>query len=183
MRNKYRGVCQTCSSAVAAGEGFYADGQVFCSEPIWYLAAQTQTVGCLIQFNQQHGTACASADEAAQVVAKDRQIKLDEGRERVRVALVNGGLIEAAADARVRSLDAVIEKVLGSVVAINEMSWDQITEVRNELQRRSRARERRGVLKTHELEDKCPRCGGAGGADKWKLTGWTCHRCLGSGKF
>lgn len=28
----------------------------------------------------------------------------------------------------------------------------------------------------------CPRCGGAGGADKWKFTGWTCFACGGSGK-
>ncbi len=25
----------------------------------------------------------------------------------------------------------------------------------------------------------CPRCGGAGGADKWKFTGWTCFECDG----
>lgn len=28
----------------------------------------------------------------------------------------------------------------------------------------------------------CPRCGGAGGADKWDLTGWTCYECGGSGR-
>lgn len=28
----------------------------------------------------------------------------------------------------------------------------------------------------------CGRCGGAGGADKWKPTGWTCFECGGSGK-
>lgn len=26
----------------------------------------------------------------------------------------------------------------------------------------------------------CPRCGGAGGADKWKFTGWTCFECNGA---
>lgn len=29
---------------------------------------------------------------------------------------------------------------------------------------------------------KCNRCGGAGGADKWAYTGWTCFDCRGSGK-
>ena len=29
----------------------------------------------------------------------------------------------------------------------------------------------------------CDRCGGAGGADKWALTGWTCFKCGGSGKM
>lgn len=28
---------------------------------------------------------------------------------------------------------------------------------------------------------KCSRCGGAGGADKWKFTGWTCFDCGGKG--
>lgn len=28
----------------------------------------------------------------------------------------------------------------------------------------------------------CPRCGGAGGADKWKFTGWKCFECGGAGK-
>jgi hypothetical protein len=27
----------------------------------------------------------------------------------------------------------------------------------------------------------CKRCGGAGGADHWKFTGWTCYECGGSG--
>lgn len=28
----------------------------------------------------------------------------------------------------------------------------------------------------------CSRCGGAGGADAWAYTGWTCYKCGGSGK-
>lgn len=28
----------------------------------------------------------------------------------------------------------------------------------------------------------CPRCGGAGGADAWRFTGWKCYECGGSGK-
>lgn len=35
---------------------------------------------------------------------------------------------------------------------------------------------------TKVFEDwRCARCGGAGGADKWALTGWTCFECGGSG--
>ena len=30
---------------------------------------------------------------------------------------------------------------------------------------------------------KCHRCGGAGGADKWKFTGWTCFECGGLGNL
>ena len=28
----------------------------------------------------------------------------------------------------------------------------------------------------------CDRCGGAGGADAWAYTGWTCYKCGGEGK-
>lgn len=28
----------------------------------------------------------------------------------------------------------------------------------------------------------CPRCGGRGGSEAWKATGWTCYECGGSGK-
>lgn len=28
----------------------------------------------------------------------------------------------------------------------------------------------------------CPRCGGAGGSDKWAFTGWTCYECGGTGE-
>lgn len=28
----------------------------------------------------------------------------------------------------------------------------------------------------------CDRCGGAGGSDAWKETGWTCYKCSGAGK-
>ncbi len=32
-----------------------------------------------------------------------------------------------------------------------------------------------------EMRKPCRRCGGAGGADAWKHTGWTCYECNGSG--
>ena len=185
MRNRYRGTCHVCISGVAAGEGFYADGKIFCSEPIWFVppAESAQTVWCLAHFNQQRGTACASADEAHDAVANDAKAAQEAAREKVRVALVNGGIAEEAAQARVRSLNAVIEKMFGKVMPLEEMSWDQITDLRNELTRRVAARESRGVLKTFKDDGICPRCGGLGGSEKWRETGWTCHRCLGSGKF
>ena len=29
----------------------------------------------------------------------------------------------------------------------------------------------------------CPRCGGHGGSDAWRYTGWTCYKCGGTGKL
>ncbi|MFI5260833.1 MAG: hypothetical protein ACHQU0_03500 [Candidatus Paceibacteria bacterium] len=31
-------------------------------------------------------------------------------------------------------------------------------------------------------QERCGRCGGAGGSDKWAHTGWTCYECGGTGK-
>ena len=33
----------------------------------------------------------------------------------------------------------------------------------------------------YDYRAKCSRCGGAGGSDAWKFTGWTCFECGGSG--
>lgn len=40
----------------------------------------------------------------------------------------------------------------------------------------------RNGTKYFEGDVPCERCGGAGGADKWAFTGWTCYNCGGSGK-
>ena len=40
----------------------------------------------------------------------------------------------------------------------------------------------RNGTKYYEGSVSCPRCGGAGGADQWKYTGWNCYQCGGSGK-
>ena len=40
----------------------------------------------------------------------------------------------------------------------------------------------RNGTKYYEGMVTCPRCGGAGGANQWAYTGWTCYECGGSGK-
>ncbi len=40
--------------------------------------------------------------------------------------------------------------------------------------------DRNGTKYFHDYT--CPRCGGAGGSDKWQFTGWTCYECRGSGR-
>ena len=41
----------------------------------------------------------------------------------------------------------------------------------------------RNGTKYFEGDIPCSRCGGAGGADKWQFTGWTCYQCGGTGKM
>ena len=185
MKNRYRGTCSVCSVSVEAGEGFYDGGYVFCYEPVWkdMNEASGRTFYCLNEFNKRFGFSFASAAEVFAEEQKHEAEELATVREKVRLDLVNGGLVAAAEEARVRSLEAVIRKVVGADIALNEMTWEQITDVRNELTRRSDARLRRESLQTWKDEDKCPRCGGAGGSDKWSFTGWTCNRCNGSGKY
>jgi hypothetical protein len=45
------------------------------------------------------------------------------------------------------------------------------------------AKKRRQELADFKKRNVCPRCHGAGGSDAWLHTGWTCHRCFGSGKY
>ena len=41
----------------------------------------------------------------------------------------------------------------------------------------------RNGSKHYEALVPCDRCGGAGGAEQWKYTGWTCYKCGGTGKM
>lgn len=41
----------------------------------------------------------------------------------------------------------------------------------------------RNGTKYYEGMISCDRCGGAGGADQWKATGWTCYKCGGTGRI
>jgi len=45
------------------------------------------------------------------------------------------------------------------------------------------AKRRRAELADFKKRNICPRCHGKGGSDEWQMTGWTCNRCHGSGKF
>lgn len=40
----------------------------------------------------------------------------------------------------------------------------------------------RNGTKYYMTKGYCSRCGGAGGADKWQFTGWTCYECGGTGE-
>lgn len=52
-----------------------------------------------------------------------------------------------------------------------------------ELAEKELRKRRREELKKLKEENICPRCDGKGGSSAWFATGWTCHRCFGSGKY
>ena len=42
---------------------------------------------------------------------------------------------------------------------------------------------RRAELRKLKQANVCPRCMGARGSEAWRHSGWTCHRCFGTGKY
>jgi DnaJ-class molecular chaperone len=172
---------------VGAGKGFYEMGYLFCSDPVEYVKPESEygytTTTCLHQYNLQTGESWESAHALHSHLREQDDIARAVFQEEYRLALVNGGVETLAVEANVRSLEAVVVKVLGSAMALSEMTFSEIASVRNELDRRIQAKKMKGIRQEWEREDKCPRCGGAGRADKWAFTGHVCFRCGGSGKY
>lgn len=187
MENRFKGDCRFCGQFVGAGKGFYEYGYVFCSDPVEYVKPESEyghtTTTCLHQYNLQTGESWESAHALHNHLREQDDIARAVFQEEYRLALVNGGVETLAVEANVRSLEAVVVKVLGSAMALSEMTFSEIASVRNELDRRIQAKRMKGVRQEWERQDKCPRCGGAGRADKWAFTGHVCFRCGGSGKY
>jgi DnaJ-class molecular chaperone len=188
MQNRYKGYCNSCGQFVSPESGEYDMGYTWCTETIYFEGEYGRYVYyCLPTYNSKFGTNYASHQEAQNAEWQKREDAIKAVQAQIHSDLLNGGLVKIAEDAKVRSLEQVITKVLGENVSIPDMTFDQITSVRNELQqrmwRKKRAKERQGELDTHKRDNTCTRCGGAGQADKWLHTGKVCYKCGGSGKY
>jgi hypothetical protein len=181
--NRYQGNCKHCDFTVDAQKGFYSYGSTTCSEEIGVEAGMETVWHCLRTFNRTFGTNFASADEAGEFELQRRHRNTVIARERMRATLVGGELQQLAATAKVRSLAQVIAKVTGTSVDVADLTWEQARDVRVELDKRIRRKESAKVLDDCKKTNTCNRCGGAGGADKWQMTGWTCYQCGGTGKY
>lgn len=183
--NRYAGECHTCKTHVDKNKGIYNWGKVYCTEPrnIHIPRLNSHWDVCINFYNIEFGTHFNSIDEAAEHEYQKGQNELKQGQERVRQHLVDGGLEETAQEANVRSLTQVITKVLGSDIQIADMTFEQITKVRNQLLKRIDRKANKAVLDEFKANNQCPRCGGAGESDKWIHTGKTCYRCGGSGRY
>ena len=189
--NRDRGDCAGCDPDVRKEKGFYDMGLVWCSEPISDDSRQAARYGYICESLWNHLYNFGKPHKSAELIKAEKHSKEQEAirelQTRIRAELINGGLEKIAEEARVRSLEQVITKVLGESVNIPDMSFEQITSVRNELQermyRKKRAKERQEELKTYKSSKTCDRCGGAGRADKWIMTGSVCYKCDGSGKY
>jgi excinuclease UvrABC ATPase subunit len=87
-----------------------------------------------------------------------------------------------AEEARVRSLDAVINKVVGQEIALADLNWEQAIQVSNELVKRIDQKKVRKHNKSLKEQNICNRCGGQGYSDNWVATGSVCYKCNGTGK-
>lgn len=188
MQNRYKGWCNSCSAFVPAGAGDYDIGHTWCTESVYFQSDMGNYVYyCLPTYNKTFGTSYALPEEAQQAEWQKKQDAIKAVQAQVHSDLLNGGLVKIAEDAKVRSLEQVITKVLGENVSIPDMTFEQITEVRNELHermyRKKRAKERQEELKDYKADNRCDRCGGAGQADKWAYTGKVCYKCGGTGKY
>ena len=185
MKNRYKGYCKSCGDFVPAESGEYDRGYTWCSEIIPW----ENHVGyvCEKTWNGLHIGPWKSAALVRSEQWKEREEAIRAVQDQIHSDLLAGGLVKLAEDAKVRSLEQVITKVLGESVSIPDMTFNQSTEVRNELQeriyRKKRSKERQEELKEYKADNRCDRCGGAGQADKWAYTGKVCYKCGGTGKY
>jgi len=180
--NRYQGTCHYCGAHVPAGAGAYDYGTVSCTEYIYKMHGSSAEYFCLVTYNNAHNTTFATRDEAQQHSNNANDAAIAAVRENVRIDLVNGGLVEYATRANVKSLAQVITKITGADIAIDALTFEQITTVRNELERRISRKAAAKETKQHKIDNTCTRCGGAGQSDRWIHTGKTCYKCGGSGK-
>jgi hypothetical protein len=166
-------------------------GFIWCSEPVRDDEHPLRRGGYICESTWNRTYNNDGPWKSAELIMSEKHAKQEEAiretQRLVREELISGGLEKIAQEAKVRSLEQVITKVLGESVSIPDMSFDQIVSVRNELHeriwRKVRAKQRQEELKTYKADNTCSRCGGAGQADKWAYTGKVCYKCGGSGKY
>ena len=181
--NRYKGDCKTCGTFVAAGEGIYEQGMITCTDTVAFVDSLYTYWLCVPAYNAKTNASHATHDEAAQAEYARRDALVADVQKTVLENLINGELVELATKANVRSLAQVITKVTGAEIAVADLNFEQATSVAHELRTRIHRKNASKVLDEYKSNNTCNRCGGAGGADKWKHTGTVCYKCGGSGKY
>ncbi len=156
LTNRYPGTCIHCATKVAAGAGIYNYGDTFC--------------------NTDHFDAHGQALEAQQTAEEHERFILQ--RDKFIPAMIEElGL-------KPERVTAMCEKFSdGTVSTVVDLDPKQAGKMLNKLGdlRYQRAQAAKG--RQAKKDDKCTRCGGAGGSDRWAETGWTCYQCKGSGRY
>ena len=181
--NKYPAECATCLAPIARGEGIYEYPNTYCTEPVIVTEGMKSWMMCLPKYNRLNDTNFTVTDDARRNEWAKQDETRNANRERIRIALIEGGLQQYAEQANVRSLAQVIEKHIGKPTALAELTWEQAIAISNDLHRRIQRRQGKQTLAQAKRDNTCTRCGGAGESDRWAYTGRICYDCGGTGKF
>ena len=181
--NRYKSDCFYCGKFVAAGEGVYDYGKVSCTDYIYIQTGVACEYHCLVTFNQKFNTSFSTPEEAQQFQHEQVELEKQQYRVEALARMIDSELQELAVKANVRSLQQVINKVTGATIIIDELTWEQAVSIRSELLKRIDRKNAAANREVFKKSNTCSRCGGAGGADKWKMTGTICWKCGGSGKY
>ena len=166
MKNRYAGCCHYCGVYVAAGAGqhdaSFATGRLSCSDVVTFTQGDSLCDMPPSEWNAHH--------------QRFTKVELDRGLTCLRQ-------YNAICGTAYTSVDEIRAKRRAEIEA-NKPTPEQVA--RNQAASRATKeadrKRRRAELAALKAANICPRCGGAGGSDAWLSTGWTCHRCHGTGK-
>lgn len=154
--NLFSGICLHCDTRVAAGAGIYNWGDTFC--------------------NTDHLDAYGQAREAQQAAEEHQRFILQ--RDKFIPAMIEELGLKS------ERVAAMCEKFSdGTASTVADLSPEQAGRMLNKLGDLRYQRTRAAKGRQAKKDDKCTRCGGAGGSDRWADTGWTCYQCEGSGRY
>jgi hypothetical protein len=152
--NRYPGTCAHCQISVPANTGIYDYGTIYCTQTHMNDAEQA--------WHEK------KAREDADLEIAQRTIIIPGCIANYSLTVKQvAGLVSKVTKKRTTSVDdlerAEVILFLGAMHKFNDRATraDEVRELKS--------------------DGKCVRCSGAGGADMWRDTGWTCYSCGGSG--
>jgi hypothetical protein len=115
---------------------------------------------------------------------EERSARINKANEETRQQWITIIIPSWLADANLKP--ATYQKILlkaskGRTTDLNEMSYREVEKVLFDVSDRARAKEKKVKREALKADGKCLRCGGAGQADNWAATGFTCYACNGTG--
>lgn len=115
---------------------------------------------------------------------EERTARINKANEETRQQQITIFIPSWLADAKLKP--ATYQKILlkaskGRTTELNEMTCDEVAKVLSDVSDRARAKQKKVKREALKADGKCLRCGGAGQADQWAATGFTCYACNGTG--
>ncbi len=154
--NRYAGTCEYCQAHVAKDQGIYNWGDTFC--------------------NADHMTAHGEALEAQQAAEELERFILQRDKFVPSMIEELGLKPERVAKMCEKFSD-------GTATTIDGLTPKQVSKLLNKLGDLRYQRKQAAEGRQAKKDDRCTRCDGAGGSDRWADTGWTCYQCGGSGRY